>query len=243
MLVSYLPDWLRADIERRNLVRNERRLARAYVRRQQWATRSTQLWAGVAVAAPAVAVAGGSWEWLIVGAGAAARAGLSWRQARSVATAAPPAMPLPTAPSPSRARLYGSAAAEPLQRGEAAVVALGGILQALPAGPAAEAVRVAMASAAEVVDRLRNRAHHVLACEAAARAVTDVDRRSAIVAGVSDLVSVMRAEVQALHDMLAAASELLATASTPLTPGQLDSLDRQTATLRAFAEGLRDLKP
>ncbi len=53
----------------------------------------------------------------------------------------------------------------------------------------------------------------------------------------------MNAAVQALDAMLAAATDLLAsTVSTVPTPVQLDGLDRQTATLRAFAEGLRDLR-
>ncbi|WP_239333690.1 hypothetical protein [Frankia sp. CiP3] len=238
MLVSYLPDRLRADIERQRLIRGEQRLVRAYDRRRRRATRSTRLWAGVAIAAPTMAVLEDSWGWLVVGAGALARAGLAWRQAQLAVSSSPSALPLL-----SRARLSGSAAAEPMQRGEAAMAALTAIMQASPPGPAAEAVRTAMASAAEVVDTLRNRAQRVLACESAARVVTDVDRRTEIISTVSELVSSMNTGVRALDNMLAAASDLLAsTVSTQLTPGQLDSLDRQTATLRAFAEGMRDLK-
>ncbi|WP_322747863.1 MULTISPECIES: phage shock envelope stress response protein PspM [unclassified Frankia] len=246
MLVNYLPEWLRADVERRSLVRGERRLVRGHARRRRRAERSTRLWIGVAVLAPAIAAVEGSWGWLVVAAGALARAGLAWHQAQGAASLSPVVLPLPSAPLPSRVRLYGSAAADPLQRGEAAIAALAAIMRASPPGPAAEAVRAAMASAAEVVDSLRNRAQHVLACESAARAVADASRRAEIISTVSDLVSAMNAAVQALDAMLAAATDLLAstvsTVSTPLTPGQLDGLDRQTATLRAFAEGLRDLR-
>ncbi|WP_131768255.1 phage shock envelope stress response protein PspM [Candidatus Protofrankia californiensis] len=240
-LGSRLPDWLRADIERRSLLRGEQRLVRTQARLRRRAAASARVWAGVAVLTPAAAVLDGTWEWLVVGAGALVRAGLSWRQAR-LAPVLPPALPLPMAPLPSRLMLRGSAAAEPLRRGEAAMVALAAMLRALPPGAAAETVRAAMASAAQVVDGLRGEAGRVLACESAARTVADPGRRAEITATISDLVSSMTTAADALDGMLAAASDLLASTSSTLPPAGRDGgLERGTAALRGFADGLREL--
>ncbi|AEH10892.1 MULTISPECIES: phage shock envelope stress response protein PspM [Protofrankia] len=242
---SRLPEWLRADIERRNLLRGEQRLIRAQARQRRRAAASARAWSGVAVLTPAVAVLDGTWGWLVVGVGALVRAGLSWRQARA-APALPAALPLPTAPLPSRLRLRGSAAAEPLHRGEAAVVALAAMLRSLPPGAAAEAVRAAMASAAQVVDGLRGQAARVLACESAARTVVDPGRRAEITTTIKGLVSSMTTEADALDEMLAAASDLLASTPSALLPagavaGRDGELERGTAALRGFADGLREL--
>ncbi len=240
-LGSRLPDWLRADIERRSLLRGEQRLARAQARLRRRAVLSARVWGGVAVITPGIAVLDGTWGWLVVGAGALVRAGLSWHQAR-LTPVLPSALPLPAAPLPSRLMLRGSAAAEPLRRGEAAMVALAAMLRALPPGAAAATVRAAMASAAEVVDGLRMQAARVLACESAARAVADPGRRAEITATISDLVRSMTTAADALDGMLAAASDLLASTSSTLSPtGQDGGLERGTAALRGFADGLREL--
>ncbi len=241
MVVSRMPDRLRADLERRSLLRGEQRLVRTRSRQARRASRSARMWAGVAVLTPGVAVVEGTWGWLVVGAGALARAGLSWRQSR-LSTPPPTVLPLPTAPLPSRLMLRGSAAAKPLYRGEAAMTALGTMLRALPAGPAAATVRAAMVPAAEVVDGLRFQAARVLACESAARAVADGDRRAEITRTLLELVGSMNAAVEGLDSMLAAASDLLASASaSALALGPVGSLERQTASLRGFADGLREL--
>ncbi len=239
-LGSRLPDWLRADIERRSLLRGEQRLVRTQARLRRRAAASARVWAGVAVLTPAAAVLDGTWKWLVVGAGALVRAGLSWRQARLAPVL--PALPLPMAPLPSRLMLRGSAAAEPLRRGEAAMVALAAMLRALPPGAAAETVRAAMVSAAQVVDGLRVEAGRVLACESAARTVAGPGRRAEITATISDLVSSMTTAADALDGMLAAASDLLASTSSTLSPAGRDGgLEHGTAALRGFADGLREL--
>src|SRR4030095_4211107 len=95
-------------------------------------------------------------------------------------------------PPPSPMALRGSAAAEPLLRGESGMAALAAMGRTSAPGPGAEALRDAMAAAADVVDGLRVLAARVVACEAAVRAIADPRRRREVQASAGALVDQMR---------------------------------------------------
>ncbi|ABD12886.1 hypothetical protein CcI156_09735 [Frankia sp. CcI156] len=232
-----LPDWVRADVERRSLLRTERRAGRGV----RWARRRAAVtafgWIAVASVTPVAAVVDG-WGWLVVGAAAIIRAGLAgWETA--VIRREDRGFALPSAPAPPPWALRHSAAAEPLRRGEAGLAALVAMARTLAPGAARGPVRAAVAGAADLVDGLRVTAMRVVACERAARAVTYPARRAEILATRKDLVAEMSASVATLDDLLAAASEVVGTvvASSP----DLARLTQQIEALRGYAAALREL--
>jgi hypothetical protein len=233
-----MPAWARAEMERRVLVHSERRARRRALRPHRRAVRSMRLWTAAAAVAPAVAIFNG-WEWLVVGGGALLRAALSWREA--VATAdVEPGLPLATVPPPSPMALRGSAAAEPLLRGESALAALARLVRAQAPGPAADELRAAMAAAAEVVDASRVFAARVVACEAAARAVADPRRRREVQASAEVSLTQMRHAAAGLDGLLEAATDLVAAVAAAQPIGHT-RLDDQILALRGLAAGFRDL--
>ncbi|MBX6388551.1 MAG: hypothetical protein IRZ08_06050 [Frankia sp.] len=256
-----MPDWVGADIERRAVDREARETTR-YARRASWTAKA---WAAFAAITPAFAAAAGDWLWLSVGGAALVNGGL-WAQEAIRARRRTPELPVPRQPAPSAAALRGSAAAGPLRRGEAAMRAFTSLLKAAPPGAAEDALRSGMAAAAEVVDGLRVRASSVVACEGAARALTNPAGRAELDSTIQELVTEMEAAVRALDDLLGAAAEVVGVArasaaragqdviaGTPtgrLGPGQLGAaslgpdlaaLSERAASLRAYAAGLREL--
>jgi hypothetical protein len=97
-----------------------------------------------------------------------------------------------------------------------------------------------MATAAEVVDSLRVLAARVVACEAAARAVTDPRRRREVQASAGALLAQMRHAAAGLDGLLGAATDVVATATTQ-PAGGYSRLDDEILALRALAAGLRDV--
>jgi hypothetical protein len=254
-----VPDAVGADLERRAAWR-ESRAAGRYVRRAHW---TAGWWAGfgaLTVAIGEAAAPSAWWLWLATGAGALVNSGV-WVAHAAQYRRRNPGPPLPLAPAPGVRALTGSAAAGPLRRGEAAITAFLALARPLPPGPTADVVRSAMASAAEVVDGLRLRASRVIACEQAARAVTDPTGRAQINGAVRALVQEMDAAIRALDELVAAAAEVVgagaATGSLGLpgpsglppavggglgmSPVDLDRLAAQAENLRGYAAGLRDL--
>lgn len=235
-LAARLPPAVRVDLERRTVLRAELRARRVAGRRRRRAARSASLWATVAAAMPAVAVVEDQWGWFLVGGAALARSALSWRQYRS-APAPPQPLPMPSVVPPQLRRR--SAAAAPLHRAEAALLALRGLVAQLPSGPLAEQGRTAVLAAVETVDGLRAQAGRVAACENAARAVADPRRRQAIEAGMASLLTELHRGADGLDELLAAASETVV--STPGAPVVGVRLAEAIGALRALAEGLREV--
>ncbi|WP_045876058.1 hypothetical protein [Pseudofrankia sp. DC12] len=254
-----VPDAVGADLERRAAWR-ETRAAGRYVRRAHW---TAGWWAAFGIVAGGVGAAADLsqwWLWLAVGVGAMINSG-GWAVHAARYRLRNPELPLPAAPAPGVRALTGSAAAGPLRRGEAVITAFVALSRPLPPGPTADVVRDAMASAAEVVDGLRMRASRVIACEGAARAVTDPAGRAQITAAARALVGEMEAALRALDELVAAAAEVvgagaaadglpLATPGGPpplagsglgMSPVDLDRLAAQAANLRGYAAGLREL--
>jgi hypothetical protein len=257
-----MPDAMAVEVERRGAQRAARAATR-YARRARWTAGS---WAALAaVITPAGAALGGPewWLWLLTGAGSLVNSGL-WALQAARADRHNPGPPLPTAAAPSVRALTGSAAAEPLRRGEEAINAFLALARPVPAGPTADVIRSAMASAAEVVDGLRMRANRVVACEAAARAVADRSARSQLDGTTQALVREMSTAVQALDELVAAAADVVGAgvyassggidlggpppagvpaggAALGMTPVDLDALADQAENLRGYAAGLRDV--
>ena len=244
-----MPDWARAEVERRFLERAERRDRRSALRPYRRARRSVQTWLAGAATVPVaatvdvVALDGGAENllgWLAVAVGALAGAGLASREAGRAARV-PAGLPLATAPAPSPAALWRSAAAGPLRRGESALGAFAAMVRSLGPGPMADTLRTAMAAAAEVVDGLRIHAARVVAFEAAARAVSDPVRRGEVQMRAEVLLTRMTAAADGLDGLLDAASELVAAASGHSGgDGGLRRLDDEIARLRGFTVGLRE---
>lgn len=248
-----LPDWARAEVERRTLERAERRDRRLALRPYRRARRSVQSWlAGAAVTPLAAAVdvvgddsSGNLLGWLAVGLGCLLGAGMAHREA-SRAAVTPPGLPLATAPAPKPAALWRSAAAAPLRRGESALNAFAAMMRSLGPGPTTETLRSAMVAAAEVVDGLRVYASRVVAFEAAARAMSDRARRREVDNRAEVLLARMTAAAEGLDELLDAASEMVAAASgDPWATGNLAGggsrrLDDEIARLRGFTAGLRE---
>ncbi|WP_232425309.1 hypothetical protein [Pseudofrankia inefficax] len=254
-----VPDAVGADLERRAAWRQTRAAGR-YVRRAQW---TAGWWAGFGVITAGIGEAidpSAGWLWLAVGAGALVNSGV-WVAHAARYRLRNPGPPLPVAPAPGVRALTGSAAAAPLRRGEAAITAFLALSRPLPPGPTADVVRGAMASAAEVVDGLRLRASRVIACEEAARAVTDPAGRAQVNAAARALVAEMEAAMRALDELVAASAEVVgagaAAGGLPLagvagprpvggaglgmSPVDVDGLAAQAENLRGYAAGLREL--
>jgi hypothetical protein len=236
---ALMPAWARAEMERRVLVRSERRARRRALRPHRRAVRSMRVWTAAAAATPVAVVVDG-WGWVLFGAAAAARAGLSWWEARATADVGQ-GLPLATMPAPSPMALRGSRAAEPLLRGESAMAALAAFVRAQGPGPVADALRSAMAAAADVVDGLRVFAARVAAGEAAARAVADPARRGVVQASVEAMLAQMRQAAAGLDGLLQAATDVVATATVQPGGYTYTRLDEETIALRGLAAGLRDL--
>ncbi len=192
----------------------------------------------MAAASPIVAVAGQHESWLMVGAAAVLRAGLSGWETATLRRDGD-ALPAPSAPPPRPWQLRGSAAAEPLRRGEAALSALAAMTRSLGSGPARTMLRGAVAGGVELVDGLRAGAARVVACETAIRAVADPVRRAELVRSRDSLAATMRTSTGLFDDLLVAAAEVVAGVS-PAAPG-LDRLEADTQALRQYAAALRDL--
>lgn len=235
-LAPALPDWIGADLDRRAVVRSER-LATRYARR---AAGSARWWTIAAAVTPVAAAVDHEWAWLAVGA-VALMNGALWAREAALANRRDPGLPLPSVPAPGLRSLRGSAAAEPLRRGEAAIVAFAAMARASPPGPTAAAVRCAMASAGAAVDGLRLRAARVTACEAAARAVANPARRAELSTIVRALVDDMTAAVRALDDLLGAAGDVIGAVSP--RPHELAALGDATEALRGYAAAWRELAP
>lgn len=235
-LAARLPPAVWLDLERRTVLRAEVRARRVAERRRRRAARSASLWATVAAAMPAVAVVEDQWGWFLVGGAALARSGLSWRQYRT-APPSPELLPMPSVVPPRLPRR--SAAATPLHRAEAALLALRGLVAQLPSGPLAEQGRAAVLTAVETLDGLRAQAARVAACENAARAVADPTRRRTIEASVAPLLAGLERGADGLDELLAAASDTVASALGSPVPGV--RLAEAVGTLRALAAGLREL--
>ncbi|WP_026240122.1 phage shock envelope stress response protein PspM [Parafrankia discariae] len=233
-----LPDWIRADVERRSLERSERRFGRSVRRARRRAAISTQAWTAAAAASPAAAFIDHSWGWFVFGGAALVRAGLSYRELRAFQdTADAPA--LPVVPAPTAMALRRSAAARPLRRGEAGLAALVALARSVADHPPAAPVRTAVAGAVRLVDGLRVSAGQVLACEAAARAVADPARRAGILATSAQLLDGMNRAADALDGLLAAATEIVGTVAAPAA--ELRRLTEDVDRLRAYADGLSEL--
>ncbi|MGF7236073.1 MAG: phage shock envelope stress response protein PspM [Frankia sp.] len=234
-----MPDWIRADVDRRLLVHTEWRARRTASRPRRRALASARAWSTVAVGCVPVAAIERTWTWAVVGGLAAARGGLSWRDARRAGAAESAGLTMPTVTGPPPGALRRSAAAEPLRRGESALMALGAAVRTLPAGPVADQGRAAMATGVSIVDELRGQAHRVLACEAAARAGVDPAHRDSARARARAVAAEMASNAAHLDELLAAAGEVIeALPGCGLHP---DHLRMQTETLRGTAAALRDL--
>ncbi|WP_157734151.1 MULTISPECIES: phage shock envelope stress response protein PspM [Frankia] len=237
-VVPSLPAWVGADVERRSLVRAERRAGRGlrWARRREAA--AVSIWTGVAALTPVAAVVDDSWGWLVAGGAALARAALAGREL-ALLRRADGGLPLPRTPAPSPWELRRSAAAEPLRRGEAGLAALMAMTRSLGPGAARSLLQTAAAGAADLVDGLRVGAARVVACEAATRAVSDSGRRAELARTTEALVASMTTSVAVFDDLLAAAGEAVGTVSSS-APG-LIRLREDTETLRGYAAALRDL--
>ncbi|WP_261553826.1 phage shock envelope stress response protein PspM [Frankia tisae] len=237
-VVPALPAWVGADVERRSLLRAERRAGRGlrWARRRETATAS--IWTGVAALTPVAAVAYDSWGWLVAGGAALARAALAGREL-GLLRRVDGGLPLPRSPEPSPWELRRSAAAEPLRRGEAALAALAAMTRSLGPGPARTLLQTTAAGAADLVDGLRLGAARVVACEAAARAISHPGRRAELARTTEALVATMTTSVAVFDDLLAAAGEAVGTVSSS-APG-LIRLREDTEMLRGYAAALRDL--
>lgn len=234
-----MPDWIRADVDRRLFVHTEWRARRAASRPRRRALVSARAWTTLAVGCLPVAAIEHAWAWAVVGGLAAARGGLSWRDARRAAAGESAGLSMPSVAPPPPGALRRSAAAEPLRRGESALMALGAAVRTLPVGPVAEQGRAAMATGAAIVDELRGQAHRVLACEAAERAGTDPGHRASARARSEGLAAEMAVTAAHLDELLAAAGEVVA--ALPGAGRHPDQLRAQTETLRGTAAALRDL--
>lgn len=234
-----VPDWLRADVDRRLLTHGESRARRAAARPRRRAVASMRAWAAFAAICLPVAAIETAWGWVVAAGLAAARAGLSWREARRLAAAEDAGLALPTVPAPAITALRRSAAAAPLRGGESALMALATVVRSLPPGPVGEQGRAAMAAAATTVDTLREQAARVIACERVARAATDPGRRADAQAHADALVATMRADADGLDELLGAASDLVT--ALPADRPEIHHLTARTDTLRGIAEALRDL--
>ncbi|SQD94963.1 hypothetical protein E0504_23205 [Parafrankia sp. BMG5.11] len=233
-----LPDWIRADVERRSLERSERRFGRATRRARRRATFSTQAWTAAAAASPAAAFIDHAWGWFVFGGAALVRAGLSYRELRAFRDR-DDALPMPAVPAPGAVALRRSAAARPLRRGEAGLAALVALARSVEDRPPAAPVRTAVAGAVRLVDGLRVSAGQVLACESAARAVADPVRRANILATSAQLLDGMNRAADALDGLLAAATEIVGTVAAPAA--ELHRLTEDVERLRAYADGLSEL--
>lgn len=235
-MAAGLPDWLRADIERRSFENAERRFSRPFRRARQRALLSAQAWAAAAAASPVVAAIGDEWGWLAFGAAALARAGLSFREYR---TSPESGLPAPSVPPLRALELRRSAAARPLRRGEAGLAAVAALLCSVEARPGTTQVQTAMVTAARLVDGLRMTARRVLACESAMRAVSDPARRADIRATSARLLAAMEQAADLLDELLTAATEIVVTVTTPTA--ELTGLADEVERLRTYADGLSEL--
>nr|WP_235826364.1 hypothetical protein [Candidatus Frankia alpina] len=237
-VVPALPAWVGADVERRSLLRAERRAGRGlrWARRRETATAS--IWTGVAALTPVAAVAYDSWGWLVAGGAALARAALAGREL-GLLRRVDGGLPLPRNSAPSPWELRRSAAAEPLRRGEVALAALAAMTRSLNPGPARTLLQTTAAGAADLVDGLRLGAARVVACEAAARAISHPGRRAELTRTTEALVATMTTSVAVFDDLLAAAGEAVGSVSSS-APG-LIRLREDTEMLRGYAAALRDL--
>lgn len=234
-----MPDWIRADVDRRLLAHTEWRTRRSASRPRRRATVSMRSWCAVAVGCVPVAAAEHSWGWLAAAGLAALRGSLAWRDARTATAAEAGGLALPSIPPPPPGALRRSAAAGPLRRGESALMALGAAVRTMPPGPVAEQGRAAMAAGASMVDDLRGQAQRVLACEAATRASADPEHRAASSARATTLVAEMARNAAHLDALLAAAGEVVE--ALPGAGVHPEHLRSQTETLRGTAAALRDL--
>jgi hypothetical protein len=252
-----VPPAIGADLERR-AARREVRATTWFARRARWTAGCWAVFAAVVTPA-GLAADPGEWVlWLATGAGSLLSGGL-WALQATRESRRNPGLPLPAAPAPATRELSGSAAAEPLRRGEASITAFLALSRPVPPGPTADLVRSAMSSAVEVVDGLRLRAARVLGCEAAARAVVDPAGRAHLNAVIVGLVGEMTAAVRALDDLVAATAEVvgagvwtpgygaagLPAVSSAVAAGadgplaDLTALAEQAENLRGYAAGLR----
>ncbi|SNQ49073.1 conserved hypothetical protein [Frankia canadensis] len=232
-----LPDWAGAGYERWSLRRAQRRAGRGRRWARRWSAGSATLWAAVAALSTVPAVLD-RWEWLLLGAVSAARAALAGRELAELGRDED-ALPMPTAAAPGPWELRGSAAAEPLRRGEAALVALAAMTRSIAESPARVLLRGGVAGGAELVDGLRAGAVRVVACESAARAVAHPDRRAELLRTRDGLVATMTTSVATFDDLLVAAAEAVGSVSTA-APG-LERLRADTEVLREYAAALRAL--
>jgi len=232
-----LPDWAGAGVERWSLQRAQRRADRGRRWARRWSAGSATAWAVVAALSPVPAVLD-RWEWLLLGAVSAVRAALAGRELAALGRD-DDALPMPVAPAPGPWEMRGSAAAEPLRRGEAALVALAAMIRSMPAGPARALLLGAAGGGAELVDGLRVGATRVVACESAMRAVAHPERRADLARARDGLVATMTTSVATFDDLLAAAGETVGSVST--TAAGLARLRADTETLREYATALRTL--
>jgi hypothetical protein len=191
----------------------------------------------VAALSPVAAVVDG-WGWLAVGAVSVVRVGLAGRELATLRRE-DDGLPLPSAPAPRPWELRGSAAAEPLRRGEAALSALAAMTRSVGPGAARSLLQGAVAGGAELVDGLRVGAARVVACESAVRAVAHPERRAELSRTRDGLAGTMRTSADTFDDLLVAAGEVVGSVS-PSAPG-LARLRADTEVLREYAAALRAL--
>ncbi|EFC78741.1 hypothetical protein, partial [Frankia sp. EUN1f] len=233
-----LPDWLRADVERRSFENSRRRLDRPFRRARRRALNSARIWAAAAAASPVAAVAADEWGWLGFGAAALVQAAVSFREFR---TSPDTGLPVPCVAPLKAMEIRRSAAARALRRGEAGLAALAALLLAVEARPAAAQVLRATETAARLVDDLRSTARRVLACESALRAVSDRAVRAEIGATSARLLAGMDQAADLLDGLLAAATQIVGTVTVAGSSPRLAELTADVERLRTYADGLSEL--